>query len=125
MVFRRALSLIALAVLGLPAFAAGGGDIITSPGRCTGSANVRITVGSDRGRLEIGLRVDARKRNQLWRVVLRRDGNVFTRTRARTSGSGAVFKVRRRIRDRRGPDTVSGRATSASGQVCRASATIG
>ena len=117
-----AAALVSAALL-LPALAPAGDDEVRSPGRCTGAATTRISVGKDGGRLVVTFKIDGRRR-QRWKVVLRRDGNVVARTTARTRGPKAILTVRRRISNSRGSDAIKARGRSSTGQICRASISI-
>jgi hypothetical protein len=87
-------------------------------GDCSGSADWKLKVKRDDGRLEVEFEVDSNRNGQVWRVRMTRDGNVFmsgTRTTRAPSGS---FDVERKISNSAGDDVVVGRATH-NGQVCR------
>jgi hypothetical protein len=56
-------------------------------------------------------------------VQIRRNGKVVTRTRARTAAPSGSFSVERRIAGSAG-DRITARATSPSGEVCRAAVTV-
>ena len=120
---RRALVPLLLLALALPAIAGAANDEVSSPGRCDGAVRSQLTVTRDGSRLIVVFVIDMRKTGQRWRVVLRRNGNVFARTGVRTQGPQAIAKVRRRIRNRRGPDTIGARGVRAD-RTCKAAVTI-
>lgn len=93
-------------------------------GTCTNASTSKLKLKEEDGRLEVELEVDQNRNGVRWVVELRRGTVVLargTRVTRRPSGS---FAFRRIVADLPGPDRVSARATSPSGEVCRAAATI-
>jgi hypothetical protein len=114
--------LVAVSALALaPGAFAKDGDVRVS-GRCTGAATSKLKLSEEDGRIEVEFEVDQNRNGVRWQVVLRRNGaTFFTGSRVTRPPSGS-FEVRRLTADRPGTDVVSARATSPSGQVCRATA---
>jgi hypothetical protein len=96
----------------------------TRLGTCTGSATSKLKVKHDDGRIETEFEVDQNRNGVRWKVVLRRNGRVAVRTSARTHAPSGSFSVERRLADGPGTDRITARATSPSGQVCRASVSV-
>ncbi|HXV33742.1 MAG TPA: hypothetical protein VD769_07010 [Gaiellaceae bacterium] len=114
----------AVLVAALPA-AAGGGKEVIRTGSCSGSADWKLKLKHDDGRIETEFQVDQNVNGQRWRVVLRRDGVRFFRGIRTTHAPSGSFEVTRRPRNPAGPDRITARAVNLkSGQVCRAAATI-
>lgn len=103
----------------------GGGDRATRvAGTCTGRATAKIKAKHDDGRIEAEFEVDQNRNGVTWRVTLRRNGRRVVSTRATTRAPSGSFSVERRLADGSGPDRISARAVSPSGQVCTASVTV-
>lgn len=114
------------AAVALPALAFANDRDVRRIGQCTKSAFSKIKLSPENGRIEAEFEVDASRAGQTWRVVIRRNGNVVTRTRGTTGQRSGSFTVRRVYDNRRGaPDTIHARAVSPTTQVCRAAATLG
>ena len=94
-------------------------------GNCTGSADWKLKLDFDDGRIETEFEVDQNRNGQPWRVVLKRDGNRFFRGIRTTRAPSGSFEVERRVRNGAGRDRIVARAVNLrSGQVCRAAASI-
>jgi hypothetical protein len=89
-------------------------------GSCTKGSAAKIKLSPENGRIETEFEVDQNRSGVRWRVVVRRNGKVVTSTKATTGGRSGSFTVRRLL----GNGTISARATSPSGEVCTASASI-
>ena len=113
----------ALVVASPAALAKGGGGVRVS-GSCSKGATSKLKVKSDDGRLEIEFEVDQNRSGVRWSVLLAVGRTTIASTRATTRRPSGSFTVRRTAVDRAGRDTVSARATSPSGQVCSARASI-
>ena len=122
--------LAAATVAALPAVAlagSGGGDDDDERERhvtCSEGSRAELRAERDDGRLEVELEVDQGRSGVRWSVVIRRNGSRVVSTRATTRGRSGSFEVERHISDSPGPDRITARARSASGEVCRASVTI-
>jgi len=115
-----ALSTTLVLALGAPSMASGGDDddrvILT--GSCSGSADWKLKVKTDDGRLEVEGEIDSNVSGQRWRWTLRHNGSVSERGVGTTTGRSGSFEVERKVVDLRGTDAIVFRA-SHDGQVCR------
>jgi hypothetical protein len=93
-------------------------------GSCTARSSAKLKAKTDDGRLEVEFEVDQNRDGVPWRVRIRRDGHLVVATRATTRAPSGSFSVERRIADPPGSHRVVARATSPSGEVCRAALTI-
>jgi hypothetical protein len=93
-------------------------------GRCTGRSTSKIKVKHDDGRIEAEFEVDQNRTGVTWNVTVRRNNRVAFTTRATTRGRSGSFSVERKIANGPGADRVTARATSPSGEVCTAAATL-
>ncbi|MFP5362803.1 MAG: hypothetical protein ACLGI5_08755 [Thermoleophilia bacterium] len=93
-------------------------------GRCTGRATAKIKAKHDDGRIETEFEVDQNRNGVAWKVTIRRNGVRVASTTATTRAPSGSFSVERRIANAAGPDRITARATSRSGQVCSASVTV-
>jgi hypothetical protein len=119
---KLACALTALAIF--PAAAIAANDDVRQPGTCSGNATSRIKLSPSNGRIETEFEVDQNRSGVTWSVVLKRNGNVAVRTSATTHRPSGSFELRRVLGNGAGPDRIAARATSPSGQVCTAHATI-
>jgi hypothetical protein len=93
-------------------------------GDCTGNSTAKLKVKRDRGRLKTEFEVDQNVNGVAWAVKLSRNGTVAVDTTRTTHAPSGSFSVERRLANGAGPDTISATATSPTGEVCTASATI-
>jgi hypothetical protein len=93
-------------------------------GSCTGNSRAKLKVKRDRGRLKAEFEVDQNVNGVAWAVKLSRNGNVAVETTRTTHAPSGSFSVERRLSNGAGPDTIGATATSPTGEVCTASATI-
>jgi hypothetical protein len=93
-------------------------------GTCTARSSAKLKVKADDGRLETEFEVDQNRNGVKWAVRLRRNGELVVKTSATTKAPSGSFSVERRLADPAGSDRITARATSPSGEVCRASLTI-
>lgn len=114
-----------VAVLPATANARHGGDRTKQvTGSCSGASTSKLKVKPDDGRLETEFEVDQNRKGVRWKVTIRRNGRVAVSTRVRTKAPSGSFSVERRLGNAAGKDRISARATSPSGEVCRASLSI-
>ena len=115
-----ALTCLVTAAGAAPASASGGDDDdrVIRTGRCSGSADWKLKVKTDDGRLEVEGEIDSNVSGQQWRWTIRHNGSVSDRGTATTSGRSGSFEVERTIVDLAGTDAVVFRAVR-EGQVCR------
>lgn len=114
------LTALALLSLGSPALAKDG-DVLVR-GTCTGKSTSKLKLSAENGRIEVEFEVDQNRNGVRWTVVLRRPSTVLLRTTRVTRAPSGSFELRRVVADLVGRDRVSVRATSPSGEVCRATA---
>ena len=120
-----ALALLATTAL-VPATAvAKGGDDVRRAGTCTGSSSSKIKLGAEDGRIEVEFEVDQNRTGVRWKVVLRQNGARVASTHRTTRGPSGSFELNRLVDDGAGADRLTARATSPSGEVCKAAASIG
>jgi len=89
-------------------------------GSCTGGSTAKLKVKPDDGRLETEFEVDQNRNGVRWAVRIRRNGKLAVKTSATTKAPSGSFSVERRLRNGRGKDRITARATSPSGEVCTA-----
>lgn len=93
-------------------------DRVIRTGSCSGSADWKLKVKTDDGRLEVEGEIDSNVSGQRWAWTLRHNGSVTERGSSTTTGRSGSFEVERKIVDLAGTDTVAFRAVR-DGQVCR------
>jgi len=117
----------ALALALVPTTAAKNGDVLVR-GTCTKASTAKLKLSPEDGRIEVEFEVDQNRNGVRWTVSLRRvlsSGSVVLATGTRiTRAPSGSFEFRRVVADRSGRDRISARATSPSGEVCRAAARI-
>jgi hypothetical protein len=113
-----------VALVSLAATATANDADVRKAGSCTGNTSAKIKLSPEDGGIETEFEVDQNRTGVTWKVVLRHNGEVATRTKATTKGRSGSFEVRRVLSDGQGADTISARAVSPSGEVCTASASI-
>jgi hypothetical protein len=99
------------------------GDVI-SRGSCTKASTSKLKLRPDNGRIQTEFEVDQNVNGVAWKVALRRNGVLAASTTATTQAPSGSFTVRRLLTNGPGTDTISARATSPSGEVCTATASI-
>ena len=102
----------------------GGSKAKRAAGTCTRRSSAKLKVKPRNGRLETEFEVDQNRNGVRWTVRIRRDGKSVVKTRARTKAPSGSFSVERRLRNPAGRDRIVARATSASGEVCKAAVTV-
>lgn len=90
---------------------------------CSGGARWDLSLEREFGVIDIGFEVDGATPGQRWTVLITRNGAQILRTVRPADAEGEV-DVTHLVRDRAGSDRFSVRATSASGEVCRATLRI-
>ena len=93
-------------------------------GSCSAGSRTKLNVKHSGGRLETEFEVHGGRDGAKWTVRLRRNGTSVVKTSAITKGPSGSFSVTRRIRDPAGSDRIVAKATSRSGEVCKATVTI-
>ena len=97
------------------------GDVLVR-GTCTGPSSAKLKLSPEDGRIEVEFEVDQNRVGVRWQVVLRNGNRTICRGTAVTNAPSGSFERRRVTADRPGTDVVTARATSPSGDVCRARA---
>lgn len=113
-------SMVGLLTIGAAAPAiAGDGDVERS-GACSGRSDWKLKLKDENGAIEAEYEVDQNVVGDVWRVRIRRDGNlVFAGTRRTRAPSGS-FEVRIVRPNPPGDDAFRARAVNTStGEVCR------
>lgn len=98
--------------------------VVRVAGSCTGNSTAKLKVKRDRGRLKTEFEVDQNVNGVTWAVKLSRNGTVAVDTTRTTHAPSGSLRIERRLANGAGPDTISATATSPTGEVCTASATI-
>jgi hypothetical protein len=93
-------------------------------GTCSARSSAKLKVKSRDGRLETEFEVDQNRNGVRWDVRISRNGKSVVKTTATTKAPSGSFSVERRIGDPAGSDRITAKATSPSGEVCRAAVTI-
>lgn len=93
-------------------------------GRCSASSHWDFSLEKEHGWIDVDVDIDSRSRGQKWKVTLTHEGRtVYSKTR--TTDREGEIDVNKHVRNTRGKDKVTFRATNKStGEVCRASLTI-
>jgi len=111
----------ASALVAIPTTSAKDGDVLVR-GTCTKASAAKLKLSEEDGRIEVEFEVDQNRNGVRWSVVLRRPATVLLRTTRLTRPPSGSFELRRVVADLAGRDRISARATSPSGEVCRATA---
>jgi hypothetical protein len=98
--------------------------IVRVAGECTENSTAKLKVKRDRGRLKTEFEVDQNVNGVTWAVQLSRNAKVAVDTTRTTRAPSGSFSIERRLANGAGPDTISAKATSPTGEVCTASATL-
>jgi hypothetical protein len=118
------MAMLALLALAPPGVVAKDGDVIRQ-GSCTGSADWKLKLSEEDGRIEVEFEVDQSQNGWTWDVKLKRNGNAFWTGQRMTRPPSGSFEVRKVTSDGAGADQIVARATyAASGEVCRGTATF-
>jgi hypothetical protein len=120
----RARAIVAVAVMavlvvgGATQALAKAGDVIRR-GACTGTADWKLKLSNENGRIEVEYEVDQNRSGDVWRVRIRHDGDLVFAGRRTTQPPSGSFTVRILQRNRAGDDVFRGRAVNLrTGQVC-------
>jgi hypothetical protein len=115
---------LALSVAGAVPALARDGDVIER-GSCSGSADWKLKLSPEDGKIEVEYEVDSNVNGQSWKVRIFKNGDrIFRGTRTTKAPSGS-FDVRVVTSDPAGSDTFRGKAVNvATGEVCHGTATF-
>ena len=119
------LSLVAAAMLSLPAtVAAKGGDVIRT-GSCSAASDWKLKLSREDGRIEVEFEVDQNVNGQVWNVTLKHNGNRFFSGQRTTMAPSGSFEVNKLTNNAAGTDSFVGRAVNqTTGEVCRGTASL-
>jgi hypothetical protein len=113
--------LLTLTMLAAPATALAG----VRTGHCTGTADWELEVYHEDGRIEVEFEVDHSRSGASWTWTMRNDGYLFAHGKAKIGAHRDSFSVSRLSANGPGHDHIVVRAVNtATGQVCRATATL-
>jgi hypothetical protein len=121
--------LIGAAVAGLAALPLAGpagakdGDVRVTKA-CSGPSDIKIKLSPDDGRLEVEIEVDQNRNGVQWTWTLLRGQRQLATGKATTRRPSGSFEVRRLVNDNNGTDTLTAKATRASGERCTVTARI-
>ena len=105
--------------------ARGGGNEVSSAGKCTAASTSKIKVKPDNGRLDVEFEVDQNRSGVKWHVRLKDNSDVVFRGSATTQPPSGSFSVEKKINNRAGSDRIVGIGRNRqSGERCVASVTI-
>jgi hypothetical protein len=109
----------AIALAGSPSAMASGGGGQTASGSCSASADWKLNVKKDNGRLQVEYEVDANQAGQVWAVLITDNGDqVFAGDKTTKARSGS-FTVHARTSNLAGNDVFVATATNAiTGETC-------
>jgi hypothetical protein len=113
--------LLAISMLAAPTTALAG----VRTGHCSGAADWELEVYHEDGRVEVEFEVDHSRSGATWTWTMKNDGTGFAHGKARIRAPRDSFSVSRLTANGPGHDHIVVRAVNvATGQVCRATATI-
>jgi hypothetical protein len=113
--------LLAISMLAAPTTALAG----VRTGHCSGAADWEIEVYHEDGRVEVEFEVDHSRSGATWRWTMKNDGTVFAHGKAKIKAHRDSFSASRLTANGPRHDHIVVRAVNvATGQVCRATATI-
>ncbi len=117
-----------LAALSLLLALAGGayshdGDEVRVAKSCATSATARLRLRARDSTIRVDFELSSRRPGVLWSLLVLHERRIIFRGSLRTGADGDL-EVRRTVDDWYGPQTISVRARSASGNVCSVTATI-
>lgn len=81
-------------------------------------------IAHDEDRIDVAFTVRSRRSGVTWRVILLHERRIVYRGRRRTRAPRGTFVLRYSLPDWYGSEVVTARASSPSGEVCRASARL-
>jgi hypothetical protein len=109
--------------IAVPGALAKDGDVRKSGG-CSDSSTWKLKLSEENSKIETEFEVDQNVVGDDWKVVMKKDGDVFFRGTRTTTGRSGSFEVRRVVGDGSGSETVTGRARNVqTDEVCRGKAT--
>ena len=107
----------------VPAAPAKDGDVRKS-GSCSESTTWKLKLSEENSKIETEFEVDQNVTGQEWKVVMKKDGDVFFRGRRTTKGRSGSFEVRRVVGDGSGSERIVAHARNVeSDETCHGKAT--
>jgi hypothetical protein len=120
-----AVTLIALSLtlLAAPVGAAKDGDVLVA-GSCTRLSTSKLKLSEENGRIEVEFEVDQNRNGVRWTVRIVQNGKRIAQLARVTRAPSGSFEARVLAPDKPGPDSISARAISPSGERCTARASF-
>jgi hypothetical protein len=91
-------------------------------GTCTGRSETTLRLRADDGEIRIELEIETSRRESRWSLILLHERRIVFRGTLRARDDSV--RLRRRVPDWFGSDTVVARATGPRAETCRVSATV-
>ncbi len=91
---------------------------------CSEASTAKLKLSDEDGRVEVEFEVDQNRNGVRWQVVLRQNGAVVFSGQRTTKAPSGSFEVRRVLGNMIGTDRIVARATRASGEACRVTASF-
>ena len=111
-----------IAFAGAPGAPAKEGDVVKTGG-CSDAATWKLKLSEENSKIETEFEVDQNVVGDEWKVVMKKDGDVFFRGTRTTRGRSGSFEVRRVVGDGSGTETITARArNTGTDEVCRGKA---
>jgi hypothetical protein len=108
---------------GAPGATAKEGDVRKS-GSCSESATWKLELSEENSKIETEFEVDQNVNGDEWKVVMKKDGDVFFRGRRTTKGPSGSFEVRRVVGDGSGSERIVAHARNLeTDETCHGKAT--
>jgi hypothetical protein len=95
----------------MPGASAKDGDVRKS-GSCSDSSTWKLKLSEENSKIEVEFEVDQNVTGDDWKVVLKKDGDVFFRGTRTTGGRSGSFEVRKLVGDGSGTEKIMGHATN-------------
>src|SRR5918999_764578 len=125
---KRSMATVAVLVLaslvaGIPASLAKDGDV-RKTGSCSDSSDWKLKLSEENSKIETEFEVDQNVTGDEWKVVMKKDGDVFFRGTRTTKGRSGSFEVRRGVGDGSGSERIVGHARNLeTDETCHGKAT--
>jgi hypothetical protein len=94
-----------MSLIEMPAAPAKDGDVRKSGG-CSDSTTWKLKLSEENSKIETEFEVDQNVSGDEWKVVMKKDGDVFFRGRRTTGGRSGSFEVRRVVGDGSGSERI-------------------
>ena len=108
---------------GVSAAPAKDGDV-RKTGDCSGSTTWKLKLSEENSKIETEFEIDQNVVGDEWKVVLKKDGDVFFRGRRTTKGASGSFEIRRVVGDGSGSERIVAHARNLDGdETCHGKAT--